>query len=335
MNSQNLGLKTWSALLGTKKRPSEYEIVTCNLHYRARNPQAPYELDPDVMMNRWYKQYVVRSPLQHGDWNRFRDPDQLTYRAYMTTQDGSEEYVDGLLKEHAARGHDQHLDQEWVKVLARCYTPARYMQAALQMACAYVVQMAPASTITNCAAFQEADAVRWLSRIAYRTRELANAHPSCGFIDAERGFWEDDPVWQGVRELMERLLTTYDWGENLIVLNTVATRALEEACVRQLARAARLYGDTLTSMLLEVQWRDCERSRRWTSKYVELALEQPANKTVIAGWISKWVPLADRAIDAFCAALPPILDAGAQAKADSAEFRHQFDVSEQPLQKGG
>jgi len=49
------------------------------------------------------------------------------------------------------------------------------LQAALQMNCAYALQVAPASTITNCLAFQEADAVRWLSRVAYRTRELANA----------------------------------------------------------------------------------------------------------------------------------------------------------------
>jgi len=318
---QTRGLKTWSALMGGKRRPSEYEIVTHGLHYRARNPSAPYELDADLMMNQWYKRYVVNSPLKHDDWNGFRDPDQVTYRAYMTMQDGAEEYVDGLLREHAARQHDGQMSARWAGVLLRLYTPQRYLQAALQMNCAYALQVAPASTITNCLAFQEADAVRWLSRVAYRTRELANAHPGLGFGQAERAAWEDDPAWQGTRELVERLLATYDWAENLVALNVVAARSIEEACTRQLALAARSNGDTLSSMLLESQLRDAERSRRWTSAFVELALKNQANRSVIRAWVDKWSGLADRAVDAYCAALPALPDAAEQAKAASRQFR--------------
>jgi len=307
--------------MGSKRRPSEYEIVTHGLHYRARNPAAPYELDTDLMMNQWYKRYVVNSPLKHDDWNGFRDPDQVTYRAYMTMQDGAEEYVDGLLREHAARRHDGQMSARWLDVLLRLYTPQRYLQAALQMNCAYVLQMAPASTITNCLAFQEGDAVRWLSRVAYRTRELANAHPGLGFSQTERAAWEDDPAWQGTRELLERLLATYDWAENLVAMNVVAVRSIEEACTRQLARAARLNGDTLTSMLLEAQLRDVERSRRWTSAFMDLALKNPANRSVIKAWVDKWSGLADQAVEAFCVALPALPDAAEQAKAASRQFR--------------
>ena len=38
-------------------------------------------------MNRWYKKYEYQ-PLQHPDWDSFRDPDQITYRGYNTMQDG-------------------------------------------------------------------------------------------------------------------------------------------------------------------------------------------------------------------------------------------------------
>jgi len=320
------GLKTWSALMGAKRRPSEYEVVTHGLHYRHRNPDAPYELDPDVGMNRWYKQHVVAAALRHPDWDRFRDPDQVTYRAYVTMQDGNEEYVDGLLREHAARGHDARLPSAWVQVLGRLYTPQRYLHAAFQMACAYALQMAPASTLTNCLAFQEADATRWLSRVAYRTRELANTYPGLGFGSAERAAWEDDAPWQGVRELIERLLVTYDWDENLVVLNVVAARALEEACARQLADAARAHGDTLTAMLLEAQLRDAERSRRWTARFIALALEEPANAAVIRSWLERWSPLAGQAIAAYCAALPLVPDAAAQALAGTQAYAHELGL---------
>lgn len=318
---QAKGLKTWSALLSTKKRPSEYEIVTHGLHYRNRNPEAPYELDPNITVNRWYKQHVIGSPLKHDDWNRFRDPDQVTYRGYTTMQDGHEEYVDGLLREHAARDHDKELSADWVKTLAQLYTPQRYMNAAAQMNMAYVVQVAPASTITNCAAFQEADGTRWMSRVAYRTRELANAHPNAGFAEKERSQWEDAAAWQGVREAIERLLTTYDWAENLVAANVVVLRSIEEACVRQLARAARQHGDSLTAMLLEAQLRDADRSRRWTKKFIEMALENEANRSVLGGWIDKWGALADKAIDTFCAAIPGVHDAAKQAREGAANYR--------------
>ncbi len=117
------GLKTWSALAGNKKRPSEYEIVTYSLLYRNRNPDAAYEQSPDSMMNQWYRKHVRDSLLQHPDWDSFRDPDQVTYRAYTTMQDAHEEYVDGLIKQHAAHGHDAKLPQSWLRKLALLYTP--------------------------------------------------------------------------------------------------------------------------------------------------------------------------------------------------------------------
>lgn len=314
------GLKTWSSLAQAKRKPSEYEIVTYGLQYRMRNPDAPYELDPGIMMNRWYRRNVIASPLQHPDWNRFRDPDQLTYRAYMTLQDGSEEYVDGLLRDHARREHDRSLSPAWVASLALLYTPQRYVHAALQMAAAYTVQMAPSSTITNCAAFQEADATRWMSRVAYRTRELANSHPEQGFAGSERQVWERHAAWQGVRELLERMLVAYDWGEHFVALNLVAMRAIEAACHEQLARAARANGDTLTAMLLDAQATDAERSRRWTGALIALALEEAANRPAIARWLTHWMPLADAAIESYCAFLPHGTDSAGAAKRRVVEF---------------
>lgn len=317
--AQNKGLKTWSALLANKKRPSEYEIVTHGLHYRNRRPEAPYELDANLMMNQWYKKHVVGSPLKHADWDQFRDPDQITYRAFVTMQDGQEEYVDGLLREHAERAHDKQLSSDWVKVLATLYTPMRYVLGAIQMEMAYVVQMAPASTITNCAAFQEADATRWMSRVAYRTRELANHHPKAGFGENERSVWEDLAAWQGVREAIEKMLATYDWAENLVAANVVVLRCVEEG-LRQLMLAARNNQDTLTAMLLEAELRDADRSRRWTQKYVQLALETEGNRAVLDGWVKKWMVLGEKAIDGFCSALPNGEEAAGQAKERVAAF---------------
>lgn len=326
------GLKTWSALAGGRKRPSEYEVLTYKMHARTRNPDAPYEQSPDSSMNQWYKRYVVGSPLQHADWDSFRDPDQMTYRAYTTLQDGQEAFVDGLLDDHANNAHDAALAPEWVEALSALYTPGRYLMAAGQMISAYLVQTAPASTITNCAAFQEADHLRWLSRIAYRTRELANTHPAVGFGEQERYSFEIAPHWQGFRRLLEQVLVAYDWGECFIAFNVVAARAIDAAYLRELGANARLHQDTLSTMLIDNHLKDSARSCRWTAALVKQCLTVPANASVIGGWLEKWVPLADAAIDAYCAALPLPSGAAGRATESCRSFRRRLglDVASNP-----
>jgi len=326
MSIQRGGLKTWSALAGNKKRPSEYEVVTYKLHYRNRNPDVAYEQSPDSMMNLWYQKHVTGSPLKHSDWDVFRDPDQLTYRAYTTMQDGQEEYVDGLIREHARIRHDAGMSPAWIKKLRLYYTPLRYLFTAIQMASAYVVQMAPASTITNCAAFQEADALRWLSRTAYRTRQLSLAWPDQEFATSERTTWEDAPEWQGFRELIEKMLVTYDWAENLFALNVVALYAISEVCIRQFADLARQSGDTLSAMLCEAQMKDFERSRRWTAEWVKIANDTPGNGQVFAGWKNKWDPLADQAIDAYASSLG-MPEAASTVKAGRQHFYNVIGIA--------
>jgi toluene monooxygenase system protein E len=193
------------------------------------------------------------------------------------------------------------------------------------MGSAYLVQMAPASTITACAAFQEGDDFRWLSRVAYRTRALQIIHPNRGFVRGERRTWEREPAWQGLRELLERALIAYDWGESFVALNLAARPAADEA-LRQLGRAARRYGDVLLALMIDNQLRDGDRSRRWSAALVNLALEQPLNKEVIGGWLEKWTPYAEKALDVYCSALPDIEQAGALAKSNVAAFHRSLGV---------
>ena len=112
-------LKTWSHLANRRRKPSEYEIVSVGLHYNNRDPEAPYELDPDMFMASWYKKYRNQSPLRHPDWNGFRDPDELVYRTYNMLQDGQETYVYGLFDQFNEREHDKALLPTWAGTLGR------------------------------------------------------------------------------------------------------------------------------------------------------------------------------------------------------------------------
>ena len=247
-------LKTWSHLAARRRKPSEYEVVSTNLHFSTDNPEAPFELDPNFEMARWFKQYRNASPLTHADWNAFRDPDEMVYRTYNMQQDGQETYVQGLFDQFSARGHDAMLERTWAGSLARLYTPARYLFHTLQMGSAYLTQMAPASTISNCATYQAADSLRWLTHTAYRTKELSKTFTDIGFGRDERTYWETDPAWQGWRKLIELALVAWDWGESFVALNLVIRPAVEEAVLRGLGEAARHNGDTLLGLLTDARW---------------------------------------------------------------------------------
>jgi len=314
-------LKTWSHLAGRRRKPSEYEIVSTNLHFSTDNPDAPFELDPDFAMARWFKQYRNASALTHPDWNAFRDPDEIVYRTYNIQQDGQETYVLGLFEQFSARGHDAMLEPTWAGSLARLYAPARYLFHTLQMASAYLSQMAPASTISNCATYQAADSLRWLTHTAYRTCELAKTFPDIGLGRDERGYWEGDAAWQGWRKLVEQALVAWDWAESFTAFSLVIRPAVEEAVLRMLGEAGRRNGDTLLGLLTDAQLLDAQRHRRWAAALVRQALEQPGNREVLQRWIGRWEPLADAAVNAYSAALPDAADAAERARTAARAFR--------------
>ena len=110
----------------------------------------------------------------------FRDPDQLTYRAYVARQSAQETKVAGLMDSYSAIGHDQSLSPGWVDILRTFYTPIRYPSHALQMLQAYVGHMSPTAYITNAAALSMADQLRRVTVVSIRTRELQMGYPDAG-----------------------------------------------------------------------------------------------------------------------------------------------------------
>lgn len=319
-------LKTWSHLTKRRRKPSEYEIVSTNLLWHMRDPEQPWDVGPNSIMSDHYRKHRNQSPITHPDWDAFRDPDELVYRTYNILQDGQETYTEGLLDQHNAEGHDKGLSPEWVATLSQLYTPSRYLLHTVQMASAYLVHIAPTSTISNCAAFQAADQLRWVTNVSYRTAELKLAHPGAGFGERERELWEEQPAWQGFRELMERQLTTFDWAEAFVALNIVAKPALDEIVLRQLGLSARRQDDLLHALLTEAHLRDSERSRRWTGALVKQMFEVDANVPILTSWVEKWQPLAEQAVRAYGEEIPENAEAVDNAIGAVRAFQRQLGL---------
>ncbi len=290
-------LRTWSGFGQVRRKPSEYEIVTHDANYTTRkNRTSALESNPTTPVNMWYLTYRDRSPLSAEDWNGFRDPDEITYRKYVTLQDEQETVVEGILDEFGKVNHDANLSPQWLHVLATVFTPMRFPAHAIQMLQAYLGQVAPSSYITNCAAFAAADQLRLVSLVAYRTRQLQLAHPDMGFATGERKIWETHPDWQPTRRALETALTAYDWGECLTAVNLVLRPTLSEILLRQLGIVADANRDQLTWLLLSHLTIDAERNARWSATLARYAIAQrPENAAVIRRWVQRWTSRADEA----------------------------------------
>jgi toluene monooxygenase system protein E len=291
--------KTWSLLGEVRKKPSEYEVVTAKLHYHYRRQPAPFELDPNTPINAWYLRYREGSPFQTASWEGFRDPHQLTYQLYVQRQSEREAYLENLVDEFERRNHDAGLQTDWVRELDRLHLPARFPLHALQMDALYVAQMAPSSFITNAAYFQAADELRRIQWLAYRAKSLSLEH------DAElasstytRRRWEEDAVWQPLREAVEKTLIAYDWGEAFVALNLVVKPIFDAVFNVELAELARAHEDALLALMLDEFELDSQRSRDWTVALVQYAVaRRPANTALLKQWVDRWKPLADRGME--------------------------------------
>jgi toluene monooxygenase system protein E len=306
------GRKTYTRLAAGRRVPLEYELVSTDLHY---NHPMRFELPAANPVVAWYYRYREGSALRARDWERFSDPRRTTYRAYTVLQDGREDVIDGLLREVDDTGYDRNLDQEWVRFLDRWYSPLRFPVHGLQMLAAYVAQMAPASRITNCAAFQSADELRRVQRIAYRTVQLSG--PPFGIGTARhQAAWEGAEAFQPLRELIERALVAYDWGEAFTVTNLVIKPRIDRLVNQEIAGTlATANGDPILASIHFSLDEDARWHRAWTMALLRYLIDDtPVNAEVVSGWIGKWSPLASRALEAFAGTLaeaPVPLDASA------------------------
>ena len=293
------GRKTYSRMATERRIPSEYEIVSSDLHY---NYPHRFELAGDNPVIAWYNRYREGSLLRAQNWEVFADPRRTTYHGYNERQDRKEDVVDGLLREIDETGYDRRLSDGWVEFLDQYYAPLRYPVHGLQMLAAYIAQMAPASRITNCAAFQAADEMRRLQRIVYRTAQLADHRPGVD-LARHRQIWEDAEAFQPLRELIERALVTYDWGEAFIVTNAVIKPQLDRLINEELAgRLAAANGDPILQSIHFSLQEDAGWHVAWTAALVDVATaDTPVNDEQISQWIDRWRPLASHATEALAA----------------------------------
>lgn len=285
-----MSLRTYSHLQKLGRKPNDYDIGSSDLLYylergfEVRHPMAA-----------WYQAHQKGSPLQAPDWERFLDPRATTYASYTALQDEREVFVAGLHHSIEDTDYDASLDPAWLRLLEPVLGPLRYPVHGLQMVAAYVGSMAPGGRLAIACLFQTGDELRRVHHLAYRLRQLQLAHP--GFGEASRASWQEDPRWQPLREVVERLLVTYDWGEAFVALNLVLKPRFDALYLVHFAHLARQFEDDLLAKIFFSLSEDFQWHLAWSRALVQVALEERAeNREVIEGWLQRWDPRVEGAI---------------------------------------
>jgi propane monooxygenase small subunit len=109
--------------------------------------------------------------------------------------------------------------------------------------------------------------------------------------------WQEDPVWQPTRELVERLTGIRDWSEQLF-----ATAVVFEPLVGELFRsgfvmqAAAPQGDFVTPTIMGAGESDAARELRGARALFRMLADDEAhgaeNKATMQAWLAEWTPRA-------------------------------------------
>jgi hypothetical protein len=294
--------KTFDHLVG-RRRPNVYEEISSYVQwgetFRGKFPGLPsdgayYHFPERYKLGYWDPS---KTAWVSDDWESFRDPAQLTYRSYHEIQSQREAALTSVFDAARQNMALRHIDEAWLQCLRTFFSPLRFAEWGMSMASQYVARFAISGLITNAALLQCFDELRHTQRVAEWGRELETAYG--GFADY-RTQWLEAPMFQPLREYIERLCVTKDWGEVIVAGNIVLEPLLQPVLHSAMADLGHAHGDAvLPHFAYQIQL-DEERHWGW-GRALAAMLHQSSEQNVeqTQEWVDRWWGRADRAVSAF------------------------------------
>jgi propane monooxygenase small subunit len=150
--------------------------------------------------------------------------------------------------------------------------------------------------INNAVAVNSAHKLRFAQDLALYNLDLSESLDNFDG-SVHKSVWQSSPVWQGVRENVERLTAVGDWAELLFATNVVF-----ESLVGVLFRSDLVMqisarnGDYITPTLIGAGENDYARDLRYSRVlFSQLANDEThaaANREILQGWLDKWAPVS-------------------------------------------
>jgi propane monooxygenase small subunit len=237
------------------------------------------------------------SALKSSNWHAFLDPneewEQTIYRNNANVVRQISQNI-----EHGRTAHVfQAMNPAWVKVLAHHVFAWAHAEHGLGMHVYTPAQRdAPTNMINNAICVGAVHKLRFAQDLILYN--LALSEEIEGFEgSAHKQTWQEDPIWQPTRELVETLTGIRDWSEAYF-----ATTVVFEPLVGELFRsgfvmqAAAPQGDFVTPTIMGAGESDAAREQRGARALFTMLADDAehgeANKATMQGWLETYTPLA-------------------------------------------
>lgn len=293
----------------------------------SRYQEATLELQPEVNFHYrplWEPEFDIydkgRTAIVMSDWYAFKDPRQYYYGAYTITRARQQEAMEKNIEFVTKRRLLADLSDEARAHIAALMVPLRHIEWAANTNNCFVTAYGWGTAITQATMFHSMDRLgiaQYLSRIGL----LLDGNQGTSLIDGKER-WLHDPMWQGLRRVVEDTMVVKDWFETYVAQNVVLDGLLYPLVYRHIDARLSLQNGPGLGMLNEFASTWFDESNRWVDATLKTAAgESPENAALTARWIVKWR-------EAVLDALKPLAIAGLDDDAHHAllEIAEAFDA---------
>lgn len=282
--------------LGEDKAASRYQEATydlqpsTNFHYRPL-------WDPDREI---YD--VSRTAIVMADWYSLRDPRQYYYGTYTITRSRQQDVMERNLSFVEKRGLLHDLPDAVREKLIFALMPLRHVEWGANTSNCYITAYAWGTAVTQAAMFHTMDRLgiaQYISRIG-----LSLDGNSGDSLEQGRTLWMEEPTWQPIRRIVERLMVTRDWFELFVAQNLILDGLIHPLVFRHYQTKVAASEGPALSLVSEFMTLWFDESSRWVDAVVKGAIAESAdNAQLIATWVEKWTADVSTAIGDYAGVL--------------------------------
>jgi phenol/toluene 2-monooxygenase (NADH) P1/A1 len=269
--------------LGEGKKPTRYQEVVFG-----HQAQDVFHYRPT-----WEPEYELfdarRTAIVLKDFDDLLDPRQYYYGAYVIQRSKQRESQEKNFSVVEKRGLLADLDAVLIEKIKKVVVPFRHVEWAANNNNYFIAGYGFGTPITTAATFQGMDRLGNAQYLTGIGLIISDNDPA--ILDQAKDEWLNDPMWQGLRKIVEDSFVTKDWFELHVLQNYLLDGVLHPLLFNHMENDVVRHGGAAFAMLTEffVDW--FAESQRWTDSTIKVAVkESEDNRALIEGWLNKWQP---------------------------------------------
>ena len=235
--------------------------------------------------------------LKSSNWHLFLDPNEEWEQTIYRNNANVVRQIGQTLANAKAADSYAAWNRSWVKVVEQHVSAWAHAEHGLGMHVYTPAQRdAPTNMINNALTLGAIHKLRFAQDIILFNLELSDQID--GFDgSAHKQTWQADPVWQGVRENIEKLTGVRDWAQAFF-----ATAVVFEPLVGELFRSgfvmqeAAHQGDFVTPTIMGAGESDTAREQRGARALFRMLADDEAhgdaNRALMQRWLEEWIPVS-------------------------------------------